>query len=88
MRDRNEDDLDDLHPLNYVSYVAYHIEKIPHERIIYAKERERERKRYGRGVRGIDPYEINCWKPIEREDDKSILFLANHATCRESNGDY
>lgn len=87
MRDRNEDDLDDLHPLNYVSYVAYHIEKIPHERIIYARERKRERDMEG-GVRAIDPYEINCWKPIEREDDKSILFLANHATCRESNGDY
>lgn len=29
-----------------------------------------------RGVRAIDPYEINRWKPIE--DDKSILFSANH----------
>lgn len=51
-------------------------------------EGERERERYGRGRTRYRSYEINCWKPIEREDDKSILFLANHATRRESNGDY
>lgn len=77
VRSWNEDDLDDSHPLNYVSHVAYHIEKIPREHVSLCREGE---GRHHRSLR------INCWKPIE--DDKSILFLANHATRGESNGDY
>lgn len=85
VRSRHEDDLDDLHPLNYISHVAYYMEKIP-RKCVPSYIRERRRDRHGRGVRAIDPYEINCWEPIE--DDKSLLFLANHATRGEGNGDY
>lgn len=82
MHGRNEDDLDDSHPLNYVSHVAYHIEKIPRERVSLYREEWEE----GMGGGRHRSLRINCWKPIE--DDKSILFSANHATRGESNGDY
>jgi len=45
-----------------------------------------ERKEDPGGGLAIDLYEINRWEPIE--DDKSILFSANHEARGESNGDY
>jgi len=67
---RNEDDSDDLHPLNYVPHAAYHTEKISRERV------QRRTAVREKGELAIDLYEINRWEPIE--DDKSILFSANH----------
>lgn len=58
-------DEDDLDD-SHPLHVAYRIEKIPREHVPLCRE-GRHRSLW-----------INCWKPIE--DDKSILFSANHAT--------
>jgi hypothetical protein len=82
---QNEDDSDDLHPLNYVPHAAYHTEKISRERV-ERRTAVREKGGSERGTLAIDLYEINHRQPIE--DDKSILFSANHEARGESNGDY
>jgi len=65
---------------------VYHTEKISRERVQRRTAVREERKEDPGGGLAIDLYEINRWEPIE--DDKSILFSANHEARGESNGDY